>query len=135
MSGDGIRGLATTHRLRCRRDSCGDYSILGKWGEMFCYDEGRIGVQIGGPRANGSMTAVPEGSNKRINQARRLWGEFSQCGDGEAIFVVPEDRLVEAAQMIGAYRKRQLSPEQMARLVEIGRRTRRTMAVASGSGR
>ncbi len=130
-----IRELATAHRLRCRRDPCGDYSISGKWGEMFRYDEGKLGVQIGGPRADGTMTAVPEGSNKRINQAKLLWGEPSQEGDGEAIFAIPEERLLEAARMIGAYRKRQISPQEAARLAEMAIRFRRTPSLKVGSGR
>ncbi len=43
-----------------------------------------------------------------------LWGGSDpvQDGDGEAVFVLPESRLLEAAAVIKAYRKRQLSPEQ-----------------------
>ena len=135
MSGDGIRELATAHRLRCRRDSCGDYEILGRRGAIFRYGPGRIGMQIGGPRASGTMTAVPEGSNKRINQAKRLWGEPSQEGSGEAIFAIPEERLLEAAKVIGAYRKRQVSPQEAARLAEMAIRFRRTPSLKVGPGR
>ncbi len=129
-----MKEFAVKHRLRWKRDACGEVNILGKWGEIFRYGKGEIGAQIGGPRADGSRTAVSPGSNQRINRARRLWGEPTQGGDGEAVFILPEDRLMEAARMIGAYRKRQLSPEHMARLIEAGRKTRRLPALASRSG-
>ncbi len=119
-----MKEFAVKHRLRWKRDACGDINIVGKWGEIFRYGESMIGVQIGGPRANGSTTRVPPGSNKRINQARRLWGEPSQSGDGEAIFVLSEDRLPEAARITGAYRKRVASPEEAQRLAEMSFRFR-----------
>ena len=129
-----MKEFAVKHRLRWKRDTCRDVNTLGKWGEIFRSGESMIGVQIGGSRADGSMTAVSPESNQRINRARRLWGEPTQGGDGEAVFVLPEDRLMEAARMIGAYRKRQLSPEHMARLIEVGRETRRIPALAGRSG-
>ncbi len=68
---EGVKEFAVKHRLRWKRDTCGDINILGKWGEIFRFSESMIGVQIGGPRANGSMTAVSPGSNQRINRAPR----------------------------------------------------------------
>ncbi len=47
-----------------------------------------------------------------IERMRRVWGDPVQDGDGEAIFVLPASRLLEAAQVVKAYQKRQFSPEQ-----------------------
>ncbi len=49
-----------------------------------------------------------------------------QDGDGEAIFVLPASRLLEAARVIQAYRKRQLSPEHARAATERLRRFRET---------
>jgi hypothetical protein len=59
-----LRALAHQYRLRCYRDACGDWNIPGRWGEIFWYSSAhdglpdRIGVQLGGPRANGSPTRM-----------------------------------------------------------------------------
>ncbi len=121
--------MALQHRARWKRDACTDINILGKWGEIFRYGESMIGVQIGGPRADGSMTRVPEWSNKRINQARRFWGQPSQDGDGETIFVISEERILEAARVVGAYRKKQLSPEHAQKGAETLARFRQEVGI------
>jgi hypothetical protein len=122
---DPLRSLAHQYRLRSYRDACGDWNIPGRWGEIFWYGSAhdgfpdRIGVQIGGPRANGSPTrTTEEGGNLRINRLLQIWGQPSQRGDGEAVFVLPADRILEAASAIGAKRRRSLSPEQRAAAIE-----------------
>ncbi len=121
---DPLRRLAEHHRLRSYRDACGDWNIPGRWGEI-CWvgaaqDEGpdQIGVQIGGPRANRTPAALPVGSNKRINAIARRWGPPHQQGDGEAVFILPAARVLEAARAIGARRRRTLSPAQQAAAIE-----------------
>ncbi len=122
---DPLRSLAHQYRLRCYRDACGDWSIPGWWGEIFWYGSARdglpdrIGVQIGGPRANGSPTRTTEkGGNLRINRLLQIWGQPSQRGDGDAVFVLPADRILEAASAIGGTRRRSLSPEQRAAAIK-----------------
>ncbi len=122
---DPLRALAQQHRLRCYRDACGDWNIPGRWGEIFWYGSAhdglpdRIGVQLGGPQANNSLTKITEkGANLRINRLMRRWGPPSQRGDGEAVFVLPDDRILEAAGAIGAKRRRSLSPELRAAAIE-----------------
>ncbi len=136
-----LRALAVRHRFRCYRDACGDWNIPGRWGEIFWYGAAhdglpdRIGVQIGGPRANRSQTAVPLGSNKRINRVREMFGKPSQAGDGEAVFVIPAVRILEAARVIGAFRRRRgraFTPEQRAQAAERLRRWRERRALAVG---
>ncbi len=122
-STDGIREMATTHRVRCRRDGCRDYYIPGRRGEIFQYGPGTIGVQIGGPAADGRDLG------RRVvlvKKCRRVEGDPVQDGDGEAIFVLPASRLLEAARVIQAYRKRQLSPEHARAATERLRRFRET---------
>ena len=104
-----IREIAIKHRLRFYRGVCGDYNISGKYGEIFLYGPGMLAVQIGGPRADRTMTDVPPNSNKRINMVARTFGESHQGGDGEAIFLVPVARIKDAAHAIGARRKRKQS--------------------------
>ncbi len=122
---DPLRSVVHQYRLRCFRDACGDWSIPGWWGEIFWYGSARdglpdrIGVQIGGPRANGSPTRTTEkGGNLRINRLMHRWGPPSPRGDGEAVFVLPADRILEAASAIGAKRRRSLSPELRAAAIK-----------------
>ncbi len=122
---DPLRALAQLYRLRSYRDSCGDWNIAGRWGEIFWCSSARgglpdrIGVQLGGPQANNSLTKITEkGANLRINRLMRRWGPPSQRGDGEAVFVLPDDRILEAAGAIGAKRRRSLSPELRAAAIE-----------------
>ncbi len=122
-STDGIRGMATTHRVRCRRDGCRDYYIPERRGEIFQYGVDTIGVQIGGPATDGRNLG------RRVvlvKKCRRVWDDPVQDGDGEAIFLLPESRLLEAAQVVKAYRKRQLSPEHAWAAAERLRRFRET---------
>ena len=129
-----IRELAEAHRVRWYRDACGDDHIPGKYGEIFRVAVGCLGVQIGGARANGTQTDVPEGSNVRVNAvARRFGWTIAQLGDGEAIFAVPEETLKDALGPIGAYRRpagRRPSPGVIAR----GRENLRKAREARQSG-
>jgi hypothetical protein len=101
-----LRELAEERGGRWYRDACADDHIPGRWGELFRLGVGRLGVQIGGPRANNTMTDVPEGSNTRINAvARRTGWPVAQRGDGEAVFAVPDEALRDALRMVRAYRR------------------------------
>jgi hypothetical protein len=52
------------------------------------------------------LTIIPEGSNKYINKIiRRYHWPISQGGDGEIIFVIPEESIKDALEAIGPYRK------------------------------
>ncbi len=131
-----LRALAHRYRLRSYRDACGDWSIPGRWGEIFWYGSARdgfpdrIGVQLGGPQANGTSTRTTEkGANIRINRLIHRWGPPSQRGDGEAVFVLPADRILEAAGAIGATRRRSLSPELRAAAIERLARVRQARTV------
>ncbi len=133
---DPLRTLAHQCRLRSYRDACGDWSIPGRWGEIFWYGSARdglpdrIGVQIGGPQANGTSTRTTEkGANLRINRLMHRWGPPSQRGDGGAVFVLPADRILEAASAIGATRRRSLSPELRAAAIERLARVRQARTV------
>ena len=137
---DPLRALAQQHRLRRYRDACGDWNIPGRWGGIFWYGSAhdglvdRIGVQIGGPRANGTPTrTIGRGANLRINRLIPRWGKPSQRGDGEAVFVLPADRILEVAQEIGARTRRLLTPEQRARAIERLERARRRPRTAGAS--
>ncbi len=130
---DPLRTLAAHHRLRCYRDGCGDWNVPGRWGEIFWYGSvhggspDRIGVQLGGPQANGSPTRTTErGASIRINRLVQCWGKASERGDGEAVFVLPADRVPEAASAIGAKRRRALSPERRAAAIARPERVRPT---------
>ncbi len=133
---DPLQALAEQHRLRSYRDPCGDWDIPGRWGEIFWYSSTHDGlpnlicVQLGGSRANGSPTRTTEkGGNLRINRLRHHWGQPSQRGDGEAVFVLPANRILEAASAIGAKRRRSLSPELRAAAIERLERLRHTRTV------
>ena len=103
--------LARQHGLRCYRDACRDDHIPGRWGEISRYAVGKLGVQVSGPRVNGTATAVPQGSNKRTNAIRRdPRSTPAQLGDGQAVFVVADRLLLETARAIGAFRARKPKP-------------------------
>jgi hypothetical protein len=100
-----IRELAAIHGVRWYRDACGDDYIPGKYGEIFRYRVGKLGVQIGGLRANNTNTEISVGSNKYINKVveRHHW-TVSQGGDGEIIFIVAEIEIKNALKEISAYK-------------------------------
>jgi hypothetical protein len=100
-----IRELATIHGLRWYRDACGDDYIPGKYGEIGRHGIGKLSVLIGGQRANNTQTQIPVGSNKYINAViKRSHWPVSQGGDGEIIFIVPENSIREALNAIKPYR-------------------------------
>lgn len=103
-----LRQAAATNRLRCYRDRCGDWNIPGRRGEIYLYDAGHISVQIGGPRADGTATAITEkGANVLIRRLEREGRWHCQIdGDGEGVFVAPLADLALAAKLIQARRSR-----------------------------
>jgi hypothetical protein len=67
-----------------------------------------------------------KGANLRVNRLLQTWGRPSQGGNGEAVFLLPADQLQEAARVIGAKRRRSLSPEGRAAAIERLERVRQT---------
>ncbi len=103
--------LAEQHGLGVYRDPCRDPNIPGKWGEIYRHGPGRLAVQIGGPRAEGTMTEVSAGASRQSGAAKkdhRL--SVLVEGNGEAVFVFDECHLAVVAKRIQAYRTRRRRP-------------------------
>jgi hypothetical protein len=117
-----IREFAEQYRCRLKRDGCGEQIIPGKVGQIYDYGSGRFGALFmpsGKPRPN-------------------LWGrvrrklmaagfQLLQNGDAEGclLFDPSDQRKIQLAlKLVGARRKRVLTPERRAAQIEVLERSR-----------
>lgn len=97
-----IRESARIHGVRWYRDACGDDQIPGKCGEIFRYGISKLGVQIGGPRANGTQSKAGKPTVNRISEQYK-W-PICQGGENEIVFLVDECEIEDALEAVKAYR-------------------------------
>ncbi len=95
-------------------DECDDPVILGRYGLLYPYDEGTIGVIVESSTAHRVL---------KVKQQHPEWELFVE-GDTEAAFLAPVSELDVAAEAIKSYRRRTVSPEAAARAAERLRRWR-----------
>jgi hypothetical protein len=114
--------LAEQHKLKVKRDECGDAIVPGKYGQIYEYNDTHLGVLFMPPRTE----AEPWG-----RWCPKTWGNFKraaaaagmtllQDGDSEGCLSFdPNNReQVKLAIKIAKVRpKRQRTPEQVAKFV------------------
>jgi hypothetical protein len=93
-----LQALAASFRYRVVQDAEGWPVIPGRYGRLEWHDGETLAVYSDRPRVFARLWAVP---------GIRRW----QVGDREARALVPVDALPHVAALIGARRRRQLSPE------------------------
>jgi hypothetical protein len=79
--------------------------------------------------------------SNRVKQARIIWKEIKKISgcradfhlDGEAVLYFPPELLEQVAEMAGARKRRQLSEEQRARLIEAGKKGRAALQIWKNS--
>jgi hypothetical protein len=77
----------------------------------------------------------------RVKQARIIWKEIKKIPgcradfhlDGEAVLFFPPELLEQVAEMAGARKRRQLSEEQRAKLIEAGKKGRAALRIWKNS--
>ena len=106
------------HGFRVRRGVERDYEIVCRGGGVI------------GPYGLSPMRACYQREFATVRQLTGLlkrlpeWCEVTQKGDMDVVFVFPVERLEEVGLLVGAYRRRVLSPEQRDRLVKAGEKYR-----------
>ena len=86
-----IAQFAEKHRLRVKRDPCGDQIAVGKTGHLFQFDENLMGLALISP--NGDDPKLDNTLRSRTRKALLDGMELHQGGDYESIFLFsPENR-------------------------------------------
>lgn len=117
-----LKQFASEHRLRMKRDDCGDLNIFGKRGEIYEYGSGVFGVTI-------LHAPTAQHWNTYRKKFKEAGGRITQDGDteGTAVFDPTNAKHTKLAiEAIVAKRKRQLTSEQKEILrgrLSFGRKT------------
>ena len=109
-----LKAFATEHRCRRKTDECGDLNVLGRRGTIYEYGSGLFAATVIGGR-----TAV--WWNKHREALKTVGCKITQNGDteGTALFDPENQEQVKAAlEAIRAFRKRTMTDETRARLIE-----------------
>lgn len=113
---DELRSFAERHRLRVRRDVCGDLVILGRFGQLYEHGSGVFGLLLqvlpDHPRLDKTL---------RIRRRKAIDAGFvhHQWGDSEAIVLFDPNTDVQARlaiKLAGIKRRRISSANQIANL-------------------
>jgi hypothetical protein len=111
-----LAGFAEQHRLRVKRDECGDLVIRGKFGHLYELDAGRFGIVLEAPADNARSDKA-----LRARKRRAIAAGFPlrQEGDFEGILLFdPGDpkQTGLAVRLIHAKKIRQAAPPTDAQL-------------------
>lgn len=88
---------------------------------IWCLEvKGRFGVIY--PQGHDGSLAMRIDSNVIAQKAKRSGLRVITSGDDETIFAIQPGQIDEGAKWIQAYKKRHISPEQKARLAEMGKK-------------
>ena len=106
-----LKQFSKRHRLKLRRDECGDYFIGGKWGQVYEYDPERLAVLF-----LGDTKRLWHAAKKKLTAARfRLMQDCDT--EGTATFDPADTEQCRLAiQVIRAKPRRVLTPAQRAQL-------------------
>ncbi len=110
--------FAEQHRLKLMRDDCGDAVIRGKLGHLYEYNSTELGLCF--MPADDPRTRLWNNTNKACLAAGMT---LRQNGDAEGCLSfdpASKEQAKLAIKAVVARPKRQLSPEQLARLASVG---------------
>lgn len=127
-----IEDFAAKHKIRIKRDEEGETIVAAKHGQIYGYSRHKFGALF--------LMRTERQWNKRRRECEAVGMETIQDGDCEGTLLFdPEnrDQARTAIRAVGAYRKRQLSPEQQKALIEAGEASRfkPDTAIAGSLGR
>lgn len=114
-----VKEFAAKHRLRTRHDEEGEVIVLAKHGQIYDYGSGRFGVMF--------LFETPKPWNNRRRECERVGMRCIQDGDTEGTLLFsPENKeqARTAIKLVGARRKKQISPEHQQAAIEGLRRFR-----------
>ena len=105
--------FAERHRLRVKRDGCGDAVVLGKFGHLYEHNTDVIGVSLEDVRSGPSRARCLLGRRRMaVDAGFRL----HQAGEAESILlfeVGDTAQEVLAIKLVGAKQRRTASPAQL----------------------
>lgn len=110
-----IKRLAEKYGLRLKRDDCGELFVPCKRGQIYEYGSGWFGVMVFGPNASARAWS----SVKRLLTTAGFTPH--QDGDYEGSLLFNGGNEVQcrrAIRVMGAFRRRRYSPENLKRLTE-----------------
>ena len=106
-----IESFADEHKLRLRRDDCGEQFILCRRGQIFDHGDGRLGVMI--------LNDSPRGWGNARRSMEAAHFEMTQDGEeeGTGLFHPLDRQQVKVAFKVAQpYRRKKLSEETLAKL-------------------
>jgi hypothetical protein len=98
----------SAYRTRMRD---GEPVVVGTYGELYIYGDSQLGVYV-------NRTDRQQAVGKQFDDLTAQFGQPIQRGDWEAVWVLPADRVGEAARAIKAHKRRVLSPERRTQALQ-----------------
>lgn len=109
-----VAEFSTQHRVRAKRDRCGDPVLAGRYGHLYAHGDGWFGMVLETPA---DSTRLDKKLRSRKRRAIVAGFRVHQEGDCEAILLFdPNDpeQARRAIRLVGAKRKRVATPRQRA---------------------
>lgn len=121
-----IESFAEQHRLKLTRDACGDLIIAGRLGEsnIYEYSDTKLGAMFITDGKKPPRTGL---FNKFKTACLGVGMKLAQLGDAEGAFIFDAANPSQAKVAIKGIRarvKRQMTPEQLSRLANVGFKAR-----------
>jgi hypothetical protein len=119
-----INELSELYRVRVKKD-CGEVTAPGTYGHVFDYGKGRFGIFL-----EDNPSAKPSRAKALLARRREaLAAGFtsSQIGDCESVLLFDptnQGQVKTALKLVGAKKKRQISPEHLQKLMAATQKTR-----------
>ncbi len=119
-----INDLSELYRVRVKKD-CGEVTAPGTYGHVFEYGKRRFGIFLeDNPPAKPSRAKA---LLARRRAALEAGFTLSQMGDCESVLLLDstnQEQIKLALKLVGAKKKRQISPEHLQRLMASTQNTR-----------
>lgn len=112
-----IAQFSERHRLRLKRDCCGECIVPGKFGHLYEHNAALMGLSLeDGPRGKSRARCLLKRKRQAIDAGFRL----HQTGEAESILLFEVRNAAQelmAVKLVGARRRRRASPAQLKALV------------------